>query len=57
MRIGRGLLASLLLVLAPAAGAKDAPARVQLRQGLLEGITAGGVTSYRAIPYARPPVG
>ena len=57
MRIGRGLLASLLLVLAPAAGAKDAPARVQVRQGLLEGITAGGVTSYRAIPYARPPVG
>ncbi|MFJ4934182.1 carboxylesterase/lipase family protein [Streptomyces pseudovenezuelae] len=33
------------------------PDTARTRQGLLEGLTAGGVTIYQGIPYAAPPVG
>lgn len=50
------VLALLLLPAGAAARASEKPVRVE--QGLLSGVkTAAGVTVYRGIPYAAPPVG
>lgn len=47
---------TLALLLLPAAHADEKPVHVE--QGLLSGVkTAAGVTVYRGIPYAAPPVG
>src|SRR5215471_21813723 len=38
----------------------DAPARadpIQISGGLISGTEAGGVLTYKGIPYARPPIG
>ena len=40
--------------------APDAPARAdttQISEGLISGTVVGGVQTYKAIPYAKPPIG
>ncbi len=51
----RSWLALVVAVLAAPALAEEA--RVQLRQGALQGVSEAGVSVYKGIPYARPPVG
>uniref|UniRef100_UPI0025DF4CC9 carboxylesterase family protein n=1 Tax=uncultured Caulobacter sp. TaxID=158749 RepID=UPI0025DF4CC9 len=46
-----------LVVAVLAAPALAEEARVQLRQGALQGVSEAGVSVYKGIPYARPPVG
>ena len=43
------------LLPAPAASARDA--NVQTTEGMVEGVTQNGITSFLGIPYAAPPVG
>src|SRR5690242_7687431 len=45
------LFGALVLALVPAAGS------VKVESGLLEGTSEGGLTVYRGIPFAAPPVG
>jgi para-nitrobenzyl esterase len=47
----------ILAIAAIAMTATVAPAAVQVEQGLLEGSTEDGLTVYRGIPFAAPPVG
>jgi para-nitrobenzyl esterase len=56
MRI-RPLLLPLLLAATLGAPALGAPPTVEIAQGRLTGLTAGGVHQFRGIPYAAPPVG
>ncbi|MDF7774801.1 carboxylesterase family protein [Sphingomonas sp. AOB5] len=49
---GWAAFAGLSLLAAPAAG-QD----VRIQQGALRGVAGSGVTAYKGIPYARPPVG
>ena len=59
----RATLACLSLAAALAAGgvagAREAGPQIRLRAGFLQGVAAPdtGVTSYKGVPYARPPVG
>ena len=40
-----------------AASAQTSPHRVKVQSGVLEGAVSGAVASFKAIPYAAPPVG
>ena len=57
----RGWLGLICLALAAAPAAGQAPGhaapRVHVQQGMLEGAAAQGVTTYKGIPYAEPPIG
>jgi para-nitrobenzyl esterase len=44
-------------LLASATGARAAGDQVRIGTGLIRGATRDGVTSFKAIPYAAPPVG
>ena len=58
LRTNRFLLTLVLVGVPLPLGALDDPVRIQ--QGLLEGAAAaaaGGVRTYKGIPYAAPPVG
>ena len=46
---------ALSLIWAGAAGAE--PSKVKIGQGVLVGDQAGGIASFRGIPFAAPPVG
>jgi para-nitrobenzyl esterase len=49
------LMAAVLMI--PAAASADPMPRVTVEQGVLIGREAGGVSSFKGVPYARPPVG
>ena len=52
--------ALLLFSLAIGVNAGDLPAQadpIQVSGGLVSGVAAGGVQTYKGIPYAKPPVG
>lgn len=54
---GAALGALTLLLVAQGAQAEAAPDQVTIQQGALKGVVAGEVVSFKAIPYAAPPVG
>ena len=47
----------LLLVFAAGRGFAEQPTPIRVEQGLVEGIAENGLTIYRGIPFAAPPVG
>ena len=49
-------LAAAVLMMSPAGFADPAP-RATVEQGVLKGREAGGVRSFKGVPYARPPLG
>jgi para-nitrobenzyl esterase len=51
----RSLAAGFVAVALAAAGANAAPVKTDL--GLVEGVESGGITAYKGIPFAAPPVG
>ncbi|WP_454716538.1 carboxylesterase/lipase family protein [Caulobacter segnis] len=53
------LWACLTLVVAvlAAAAVRAEEGRVQVRQGALQGVSEAGVSAYKGVPYAQPPVG
>ena len=51
------ILAAALSVIAAGPGLAQQPAPVKVEQGLLQGTAEDGLTVYRGIPFAAPPVG
>ena len=51
------LLITIFLILAAGYGLAQQPAPVKVEQGLLQGIYEDGLTVYKGIPFAAPPVG
>lgn len=51
------LFAAAILMTSPTAPASDGAPRAAVAQGVLVGRGEGGVKSFKAVPYARPPVG
>lgn len=54
-RLWACLTLAIAVLAAPAVRAEEG--RVQIRQGTLQGVSEAGVSVYRGIPYAQPPVG
>ena len=53
----RFILAAVLSMSAASAGFPQQPAPVTVAQGLVQGTSEDGLTVYRGIPFAAPPVG
>lgn len=53
----RTLLTALLATLAAGLGIAQQPAPVRVEQGLVQGTSEDGLTIYRGIPFAAPPIG
>ena len=51
------ILTALYSTLVAGLGLAQQPAPVKAEQGLLQGVSEGGLTIYRGIPFAAPPVG
>lgn len=55
--IKRTLLASVILTVTIGAGFAQQPAPVKVQEGLLQGTVEDGLTIYKGVPFAAPPVG
>jgi para-nitrobenzyl esterase len=53
----RGLMLAAMAAMLAGSAAMAAPAPVKTEAGMLQGVEGQGVTIYRGIPYAAPPVG